>query len=52
MSANTAHSEQQEWFHGIDLFSRLTGPIAELTRLQPSLLFAELSRFSPRGKLR
>jgi triacylglycerol lipase len=37
---------QQEWFHGIDLFSRLTGPIAELTRLQQSLLFAELSQIA------
>jgi triacylglycerol lipase len=46
MSANAAQSEQQEWFHGIDLFSRLTGPIADLTRLQQSLLFAELSQIA------
>lgn len=41
-----ATSSQQEWFEGIDLFSRLTGPIAELTRLQQSLLFAELSQIA------
>jgi hypothetical protein len=46
MSTNTVQSEQQEWFHGIDLFSRLTGPIAEMTRLQQSLLFAELSQIA------
>ncbi len=38
--------EQQEWYHGIDLFFRLTGPIAEWTRLQQSLLFAELSQIA------
>ena len=46
MSASAAQSEQQEWFHGIDLFSRLSGPIADLTRLQQSLLFAELSQIA------
>jgi triacylglycerol lipase len=45
MSTSAAGS-QQEWFHGIDLFSRLTGPIAELTRLKQSLLFAELSQIA------
>lgn len=37
---------QRKWLRGIDLFSRLTGPIAELTRLQQSLLFAELSQIA------
>lgn len=37
---------QQEWFYGIDLFSRLAGPIADMTRLQQSLLFAELSQIA------
>jgi len=46
MSIGIASSQQQEWFHGIDLFSRLAGPIAELTRLQQSLLFAELSQIA------
>ena len=46
MSTRAAHSEQQAWFHGIDLFSRLDDPIAELTRLQQSLLFAELSQIA------
>jgi triacylglycerol lipase len=46
MSTRAARSEQQEWFHGIDLFSRLDDPIAELTRLQQSLLFAELSQIA------
>ena len=46
MSTNTAQTGQQEWFYGIDLFSRLTGPIADLTRLQQSLLFAELSQIA------
>jgi triacylglycerol lipase len=46
MSTRAAHSEQQDWFHGIDLFSRLDDPIAELTRLQQSLLFAELSQIA------
>jgi triacylglycerol lipase len=41
-----ADPTQQQWFHGIDLFSRLTGPIAELTLLQQSLLFAELSQIA------
>jgi triacylglycerol lipase len=45
MSRNAAASQQQ-WFHGIDLFSRLTGPIAESTLLQQSLLFAELSQIA------
>lgn len=46
MSTNTATRQQRQWFHGIDLFSRLTGPITELTRLQQSLLFAELSQIA------
>jgi len=46
MSASGTRPDQQEWFHGIDLFSRLTGPIAELTRIQQSLLFAELSQIA------
>jgi len=46
MRTSNAASEQQKWFHGIDLFSRLTGPIAEMTRLQQSLLFAELSQIA------
>jgi triacylglycerol lipase len=46
MSTYAAVSKQQEWFHGIDLFSHLTGPIANLTRLQQSLLFAELSQIA------
>ena len=46
MSTSAAAAQQQEWFHGIDLFSRLTGPIAELTLLQQSLLFAELSQIA------
>ena len=46
MSTSDAASQQQKWFRGIDLFSRLTGPIAELTRLQQSLLFAELSQIA------
>lgn len=37
---------RKSWLHGIDLFSRLTGPIAEMTLLQQSLLFAELSQIS------
>ncbi|MDY0171017.1 MAG: lipase family protein [Thermoguttaceae bacterium] len=41
-----AQPEDQAWYHGIDLFSRLTGSIAELTRLQQSLLFAELSQIA------
>ena len=41
-----ATASQQQWFHGIDLFSRLTGPIAESTLLQQSLLFAELSQIA------
>jgi len=46
MSTDAAQSEQQEWYHGIDLFSRLTGSIGEMTRLQQSLLFAELSQIA------
>ena len=47
MSTSAAASQQQQkWFRGIDLFSRLTGPIADLTRLQQSLLFAELSQIA------
>jgi triacylglycerol lipase len=46
MSTNSAATQQQDWFHGIDLFSRLTGPIARLTRLEQSLLFAELSQIA------
>ena len=46
MSASGARADQQEWFHGIDLFSRLSGPIADLTRIQQSLLFAELSQIA------
>jgi triacylglycerol lipase len=46
MSTRAAQSEHQEWFRGIDLFSRLNDPIAELTRLQQSLLFAELSQIA------
>jgi len=46
MSKPTAQSDQQDWFYGIDLFSRLNDPIAELTRLQQSLLFAELSQIA------
>ena len=46
MSTSAAALQQKEWFHGIDLFSRLAGPIAELTRLQQSLLFAELSQIA------
>ena len=46
MSMSAAASQQKEWFHGIDLFSRLAGPIAELTQLQQSLLFAELSQIA------
>jgi triacylglycerol lipase len=46
MSARDLSLEEQKWFHGIDLFTRLTGPIAELTRLQQSLLFAELSQIA------
>lgn len=41
-----APQSEQEWFHGIDLFSRLEDPIAELTRLEQSLLFAELSQIA------
>lgn len=46
MSTRPAESEQQAWFFGIDLFSRLRDPIAEMTRLQQSLLFAELSQIA------
>lgn len=46
MNKANAASEQRKWFHGIDLFSRLNGPISELTRLQQSLLFAELSQIA------
>jgi len=46
MSTHAAQSELLKWFRGIDLFSRLTGPIAEMTRLQQSLLFAELSQIA------
>jgi len=46
MSTSAAQSPQNAWFHGIDLFSRLNGPIANLTLLQQSLLFAELSQIS------
>lgn len=46
MSANALQSEQEKWFRGIDLFSRISGPIAELTRLEQSLLFAELSQIA------
>jgi triacylglycerol lipase len=46
MSTNTAALEQQKWFRGINLYSRLSGPIAELTLLQQSLLFAELSQIA------
>jgi len=46
MDTRAATSKQQAWFHGIDLFSRLAGPIAGMTRLQQSLLFAELSQIS------
>jgi triacylglycerol lipase len=46
MNANAGQLEQQDWFRGIDLFSRVHGPIAELTRLQQSLLFAELSQIA------
>ena len=45
MSANAAAS-QKDWFYGIDLYSRLAGPIAEMTRLEQSLLFAELSQIA------
>jgi triacylglycerol lipase len=45
MDTHAAQS-QQEWFQGIDLYSRVTGPIAELSRLQQSLLFAELSQIA------
>lgn len=44
--ADHAAMSQQRWFRGIDLYSRLTGPIAQLTRLQQSLLFAELSQIA------
>jgi triacylglycerol lipase len=46
MSTSPAPLQQKKWLHGIDLFSRLTGPIAELTRIQQSLLFAELSQIA------
>ncbi len=46
MSTSTDAKQQRQWFHGIDLFTRLTGPIADLTRLQQSLLFAELSQIA------
>ncbi|NUQ66584.1 MAG: lipase family protein [Pirellulales bacterium] len=46
MSTRAAQSEQQGWFRGIDLFSQLAGPISQLTRLQQSLLFAELSQIA------
>ncbi len=37
---------KRDWFRGIDLFSRLDDPIAEKTRLEQSLLFAELSQIA------
>ncbi|MHB8899813.1 MAG: lipase family protein [Thermoguttaceae bacterium] len=43
---STTASEKRKWFHGIDLYSRLTGPISDLTRLEQSLLFAELSQIA------
>ena len=46
MSTNAAASQQKKWFRGIDLFSRVSGPITDLTRLQQSLLFAELSQIA------
>lgn len=46
MSTNTASSPLLDWFHGIDLFSRLNTPIEELPLLQQSLLFAELSQIA------
>lgn len=46
MSTRSAASQEQGWFRGIDLFSRLISPIAELSRLKQSLLFAELSQIA------
>lgn len=46
MNTSAAALHARRWLRGIDLFSRLTGPIAELTRLQQSLLFAELSQIA------
>jgi triacylglycerol lipase len=46
MSTDAVTLEEQRWFRGIDLFSRLTGPIAEMTRFEQSLLFAELSQIA------
>ncbi len=37
---------RRDWFRGIDLFSRADDPIAEKTRLEQSLLFAELSQIA------
>ena len=46
MSTRAARPRQSEWYDGIDLYSRLADPISELTRLQQSLLFAELSQIA------
>lgn len=46
MKTSIAASQQDPWLHGIDLFSQVDGPIAEMTRLQQSLLFAELSQIA------
>lgn len=41
-----APSEKLEWFHGIDLYSRVTKPIARMSLPRQSLLFAELSQIA------
>lgn len=46
MNWSSTQSQYKEWYHGIDLFSQVTGPIADMTRLQQSLLFAELSQIA------
>jgi triacylglycerol lipase len=46
MSPRARETERQDWFRGIDLFSSLDDPIAEKTRLEQSLLFAELSQIA------
>jgi len=46
MSPHARETKRQDWFRGIDLFSRLDDPIAEKTRLEQSLLFAELSQIA------
>lgn len=46
MSTSATHTKRKDWLRGIDLYSRLIRPIADLTRLQQSLLFAELSQIA------